>query len=94
MLQKLENLIDQNHLLLNELGVGHSSLDTLVAIAAKHGLHGKLTGAGGGGCGYVLLHPTNNQIQELKQEFEKCNFECFDTGIGGPGVLVFQVKSF
>ena len=26
-------------------------------IAAKHGLHAKLTGAGGGGCAFVLLHP-------------------------------------
>ena len=46
-----------NQQLLNAIGVGHTSLDTVVQTTARHGLHTKLTGAGGGGCAYTLLTP-------------------------------------
>lgn len=42
---------------LNALGVGHTSLDQLCQMTMAHGLHSKLTGAGGGGCGITLLRP-------------------------------------
>lgn len=48
-------LINQH--LLNALGVGHHSLDQVLAIALQHGLAAKLTGGGGGGCAIILLHP-------------------------------------
>lgn len=47
--------MNQHHL--NALGVGHASLDQLCRVTAAHGLHSKLTGAGGGGCGITLLKP-------------------------------------
>ena len=46
-----------NQHLLNLLGVGHASLDTVVSIARRHSLHAKLTGAGGGGCAFALIPP-------------------------------------
>ncbi|XP_045315711.1 mevalonate kinase isoform X1 [Leopardus geoffroyi] len=59
----LEELIDMNQHHLNALGVGHASLDQLCRVTMAHGLHSKLTGAGGGGCGITLLRPglRNNQ---------------------------------
>ena len=42
-------LMDRNHELLNALGVGHPSLDRLVAAARPTAYGAKLTGAGGGG---------------------------------------------
>lgn len=39
------------------MGVGHSALDTLCRVTLANGLHSKLTGAGGGGCGITLLRP-------------------------------------
>jgi len=42
-------LMDENHVLLNSLGVGHPSLDRLVEVARKSSYGAKLTGAGGGG---------------------------------------------
>lgn len=39
------------------MGVGHPSLDTLCRVTMNRGLHSKLTGAGGGGCGITLLRP-------------------------------------
>lgn len=47
--------MNQHHL--NALGVGHASLDQLCRVTTAHGLHSKLTGAGGGGCGITLLRP-------------------------------------
>lgn len=47
--------MNQHHL--NALGVGHASLDQLCRVTMAHGLHSKLTGAGGGGCGITLLRP-------------------------------------
>lgn len=48
-LEAAGRLMDRNHVLLNELGVGHPMLDKLVAAARKHSFGAKLTGAGGGG---------------------------------------------
>ncbi|KAG7489994.1 mevalonate kinase [Solea senegalensis] len=53
----LEELIDINQHHLNVLGVGHPALDTLCRVTLTRGLHSKLTGAGGGGCGVTLLRP-------------------------------------
>ncbi|XP_061865756.1 mevalonate kinase isoform X2 [Colius striatus] len=53
----LEELFDINQHHLDVLGVGHPSLDRLCRLTASHGLHSKLTGAGGGGCGITLLRP-------------------------------------
>lgn len=47
--------MNQHHL--NALGVGHAALDRLCQVTLAHGLHSKLTGAGGGGCGITLLRP-------------------------------------
>ena len=52
-----QELIDMNQHHLNALGVGHASLDQLCQVTTAHGLHSKLTGAGGGGCGITLLRP-------------------------------------
>nr|XP_046243295.1 mevalonate kinase isoform X2 [Scatophagus argus] len=53
----LEELIDINQHHLNVIGVGHPALDTLCRVTLAKGLHSKLTGAGGGGCGITLLRP-------------------------------------
>ncbi|KAK6968683.1 mevalonate kinase [Biomphalaria glabrata] len=57
----LGDLVDLNHNLLNAMGVGHASLDQVVAVTKKYGLHSKLTGAGGGGCAYVLIPSVKHQ---------------------------------
>ena len=40
---------------LRVMGVGHPALDTICNFCAEHGFAAKLTGAGGGGCAFVLL---------------------------------------
>ncbi|XP_061529301.1 mevalonate kinase [Phycodurus eques] len=93
----LEELIDINQHLLNIMGVGHPALDTLCRVTLARGLHSKLTGAGGGGCGITLLRPETDSvvIQSTIQDLKDCDFDCWETSIGGPGVQVhspFSVK--
>ncbi|XP_069650676.1 mevalonate kinase isoform X3 [Haliaeetus albicilla] len=66
----LEELFDINQHHLNVIGVGHPSLDRLCRVTASHGLHSKLTGAGGGGCGITLLRPVYvcSRIASFKAE--------------------------
>lgn len=59
------------------MGVGHPALDTLCRVTLTKGLHSKLTGAGGGGCGITLLRPgtvqqtqqTNKAMQQILEQF-------------------------
>ncbi|KAM6165387.1 mevalonate kinase [Erethizon dorsatum] len=91
----LEELIDMNQHHLNALGVGHASLDQLCQVTAAHGLHSKLTGAGGGGCGITLLRPDleRAEVEAAKQALIGCRFDCWETSIGGPGVSVHLASS-
>ena len=41
--------MNENHALLNRLGVGHPMLDKLVEACSGHSYGAKMTGAGGGG---------------------------------------------
>lgn len=91
----LEELMDMNQHHLNALGVGHSSLDQLCQVTAAHGLHSKLTGAGGGGCGITLLKPglERAKVEAAKQALTGCGFDCWETSIGAPGVSVHSTAS-
>ncbi|NXY84967.1 KIME kinase, partial [Alcedo cyanopectus] len=86
----LEELFDINQQQLNVLGVGHPSLDRLCQVTASHGLHSKLTGAGGGGCGITLLRPDTSPlvVEAAKGDLCACGFECWETQLGAPGVTL------
>ncbi|XP_014349106.1 mevalonate kinase isoform X4 [Latimeria chalumnae] len=90
-----KELIDINQSHLNVIGVGHSSLDRLCQVTTKHGLHSKLTGAGGGGCGLTLLRPdTDTSVVEVtKQDLKDCGYDCWETKIGAPGVSIHSSSS-
>lgn len=80
--QKLGELMNENHILLNQVGVGAQSLDDLCTIALNSGAHGaKLTGAGGGGCMIALC--SSPKIQEkIITEFQSHGFQGYKTTIG------------
>lgn len=84
----LEELIDINQRHLDVMGVGHPALDTLCRVTLAKGLHSKLTGAGGGGCGITLLRPETDSsvVQATVQDLRDSGFDCWETSIGGPGV--------
>ena len=52
----VQELVRMNQKHLDFLGVSHPTIDTICRVAHKHRLSAKLTGAGGGGCAFVLLH--------------------------------------
>ncbi|KAG8455716.1 hypothetical protein GDO86_001779 [Hymenochirus boettgeri] len=91
----LEELIDINQNHLNVIGVGHPSLDKICQVTASHGLHSKLTGAGGGGCAVTLLRPDTdpNIVETVKQELISCGFQCWETSIGALGVSIHLPSS-
>lgn len=53
--KEFEECIIENQLALDRIGVGHEKITKVLKAAAKINLKGKLTGAGGGGCLFVLL---------------------------------------
>lgn len=87
--KKLKDLIDMNHDLLRFLGVSHPSLEIICKTCQQYGLHCKLTGAGGGGCAFCLISPetTEETLQTIETELKKQNFECWETSVGGNGVM-------
>ncbi|XP_070625811.1 mevalonate kinase isoform X3 [Bos indicus] len=91
----LEELIDMNQHHLNALGVGHASLDQLCQVTTAHGLHSKLTGAGGGGCGITLLRPDveRPEVEATKRALSGYGFDCWETSVGAPGVSVHTAAS-
>ncbi|NXU85901.1 KIME kinase, partial [Xiphorhynchus elegans] len=91
----LEEFFDINQHLLTVLGVSHPSLDRLCQVTASHGLHSKLTGAGGGGCAITLLPPDTSvlAVEAAKQDLCACGFECWETKIGAPGVTLHSLSS-
>eukprot|EP00047_Mylnosiga_fluctuans_P007169 m.251539 g.251539 ORF g.251539 m.251539 type:complete len:384 (-) comp17296_c0_seq1:168-1319(-) len=85
---KLGYLIDVNQALLTALGVGHPALDAVGRMAAAHGLHAKLTGAGGGGCAWLLIPDGTDAavVAAAMASIEGAGMAVWETTMGGPGV--------
>ena len=89
-IQKLGNLMTQNHLLLEDLGVSHPILTDLTNLLVQLGsLGSKLTGAGGGGCVIGLFdnyQKANRAIEEMKNR----DFQAVISSLAERGVQVEQ----
>ena len=81
-LKKLGDLMNENHRILQEIGVSSKELDLLVDIARKQGAFGaKLTGGGGGGC-MVALTPGKELQGKVVSAFKTAGYEFIATKIG------------
>jgi len=81
-LKKLGELMNENHRLLQEIGVSSRELDLLVDLARKHGAFGaKLTGGGGGGC-MTALTPSKELQEKVAAAIEKEGYQVLKTKIG------------
>ena len=79
-------LMNENHQLLELLGVGHTSLSDLRKLLEKHGsLGSKLTGAGGGGC-VIGLYDDYKKADLAVNEIRKKGFQAFISDISEKGV--------
>jgi mevalonate kinase len=81
-LEKVGELMNENHRLLQEIEVSCKELDHLVNVARKHGACGaKLTGGGGGGC-MTALTPTRELQETVAKAIEEEGYEVLRTKIG------------
>jgi len=89
-IQKIGNLMTQNQLLLEKLGVSHPILTELTSSLVQLGsLGSKLTGAGGGGCVIGLFddyQKANRAVEEMKNK----GFQAFISSLAERGVQVEQ----
>lgn len=79
-----------NQNLLAVVNVSHPKLDKICSIIRQYGLHGKLTGAGGGGYAIALVPPyfEESTLCGLINELIKEGFDALVTDLGGPGVAI------
>jgi len=81
-LQKVGELMNENHRLLQEIEVSCKELDYLVELARKQGAFGaKMTGGGGGGC-MLALTPRKELQEKVATAIENEGFEVLRTKIG------------
>jgi mevalonate kinase len=81
-LKKAGDLMNENHRILQEIGVSSKELDLLVDMARKQGAVGaKLTGGGGGGC-MVALTPGKELQGKVASAFKTAGYEFLATKIG------------
>ncbi|CAI5731702.1 unnamed protein product [Peronospora destructor] len=85
----LGQAIEHNQKILNDLGVGHPLIDEVVCICKQFNGATKVTGAGGGGCTISLLPRSlsNEDMAKLVMQLEAKGFKCFESAIGGPGLI-------
>jgi len=80
--KKVGELMNENHHLLQEIGVSCKELDHLVDVAREQGAWGaKLTGGGGGGC-MTALTPEKELQEKVAAAIEKEGFQVLRTKIG------------
>ena len=87
--QELSLLVTVNNNLLRSIGVSHPRLERLFNIAESRGFHAKLTGAGAGGCAFVLLPSNYEQSENYHKMCEDLNandYHIMATIIGGEAV--------
>ncbi|XP_057341284.1 uncharacterized protein LOC130678217 [Microplitis mediator] len=88
--QQLMTFMEINHGLLTSCQVSHPSLEKICAEAKKFNLSAKMTGAGGGGYGYILLPPyiSNQVVDQLSSQLIADGFLVTRTNLGGVGVRI------
>ncbi|XP_071644377.1 mevalonate kinase-like [Temnothorax longispinosus] len=86
----LSCFIHMNQGLLTALNVSHPKLEMICTLAMTHSYAGKLTGAGGGGCAYILLpkDADDGSIKIFTKQLEEKGFEVTMTSLGCSGVII------
>lgn len=89
LVAEIGTLFRVNQDLLNAIGVGHPSLNSVTEHSRAQGFACKLTGAGGGGCAITLLDNSENlagRLEVLEGNLHGLGFETFNSGLAGDGV--------
>jgi len=81
-LKETGRLMNENHMLLQQIGVSCKELDHLVDVAMKNGAYGaKMTGSGLGG-NIVALTPGNELQDKVAKAIETAGFKVLRTSVG------------
>jgi len=84
--------VEQNQVLLQNLDVSHPLLDMIAVTAKRNGTSAKLTGAGGGGCAFIVIPPNSGPefTEKLRMNLKtKCpDFKFWSVPLGVPGVTI------
>ena len=89
LVSEIGTLFRINQDLLNAIGVGHPSLNSVAEHSRAQGFACKLTGAGGGGCAITLLDNSENlagRLEVLQGNLHGLGFETFTSSLAGDGV--------
>ncbi len=82
-LERVGKLMDENHRLLQEIGVSSPELDNLVGLAKENGTLGaKMTGGGLGGY-MVALVPDKETQERVSKAMEERGFKTIKASVGG-----------
>ncbi|KAL0222983.1 hypothetical protein P9112_002373 [Eukaryota sp. TZLM1-RC] len=87
-LPDLAELLDQNHLLLNDIGVGFEEAEQIREVCSMHGFVAKITGSGLGGCLLAVQKGIKSDVNALKRDLELAGFIAYEATLGGPGAEV------
>lgn len=90
----IDGLLLANHLLLEELGVGHEKLTHIKNLAKNRGFTAKLSGAGCGGGAFILFNSERelNDIEILYDELEKAGYAVRLCPVGCTGLSVVNMR--
>jgi len=81
-LKKVGEFMNENHKILQEIGVSSKELDLLISMARNQGAFGaKLTGGGGGGC-MIALTPGKELQGKVASAFKTAGYEFLATKVG------------
>lgn len=84
---KLGKLMNENQILLEQIGVSNKEIKKIIETSLNYGAIGsKLTGAGGGGCILSIIHQENKNY--FLSNMRQSGYECFDIIIENQGVKV------
>lgn len=78
-IEEIGELMNENQVLLKEIGVSHEKNEEMVRLMLEAGALGaKLTGGGGGGC-CIALARDKVAAMEIERTLKKNNYACFTT---------------
>jgi mevalonate kinase len=90
-ISELNDLISINQGILNCLQVSNLELNKIIDISQSFGFQAKITGAGGGGCCYVLLDQSTELKKNLIQKLNENSFVSFEVCLGDKGILIDEI---
>jgi mevalonate kinase len=89
--KKLGELMNENHRLLQCIGVSNERIDHLIEVCIKNGAIGaKITGAGGGGCIIALLNNKKHYNSRIISQIKYHSSDLINSKIDYDGLLIYN----